>query len=249
MAFDIFFITLLLAPTILALVLLFVGKSAYKKSVRIISIAVGLSVLLALLMNLYDSKVTADDIIASFRGLFSGTALVLAVFTLGKKRLLKWTVIRRGKVSLRALLNYGIDLEEHGTAFYEGAEKRTSDVKSKRLYYRLAEDERDHSRKLYLTLTRWHTRLPDYEFVQWLKNETKKYGIFTMLPSPKAPEAEILKQAIKLEVNMQTYYANFMRYFPDEWKKSKLEDQIREEKDHENDLRARLADLRIKKEN
>lgn len=144
------------------------------------------------------------------------------------------------KVPLRYMFQVAVLLEEQGKEFYEKLAEKASDVKARKLWQGLSDDETAHKRLFETTLSRWLPRPPDKESLDSLTQALRGRGLFSNPPLPDATEEDVIKYAIQQEEMTADFYLSFESAFPDAWKKTHIRSLVTTEREHAERLRAFL---------
>ena len=145
------------------------------------------------------------------------------------------------KVSLRHLFQVAVLLEEQGKRLYEELAEKASNVKTRKLWQELADDETAHRRLFETTLSRWLPRPANKETLDFFIQSLKDRGLFSNLPLKDSTEEDALKYAIRQEEMTADFYSSFESAFPDAWKRLHIRWLVTAEREHAERLRSLLS--------
>ncbi|PLV58056.1 ferritin family protein [Thermotoga sp. KOL6] len=131
------------------------------------------------------------------------------------------------------LLNIALKIESTGYTYYKNLAER-SEGEAKALFERLAEQERDHSRKFKEILDKYEQDLnPSDEVLGYLES-LAEMSIFPKLENtPPDDLREAVRRAIEVEKDSIIFYSEILGYVPE---KEPVQAIIEEEKKHLRDL-------------
>lgn len=141
-------------------------------------------------------------------------------------------------VRLRDLFRLAALIEEAGKDFYTKLELKAVNPETKQLCAWLAEEEEKHRQFVQDHLNRW--RVLGTHLTEWpaFLEKVKQEGFYADPPGENATEEEMAAFAIRQEIKTAEFYQLFKSAFPEEWKRSRLERLVGEERAHEAKLRA-----------
>ncbi|OGR70737.1 MAG: hypothetical protein A2089_06465 [Elusimicrobia bacterium GWD2_63_28] len=141
-------------------------------------------------------------------------------------------------IRLRDLFRLAALIEEAGKDFYAKLELKAANPETKKLCAWLAEEEEQHRLFVQGHLDRW--RVLGTHLTEWpvFLEKVKQEGFYADPPGENASEEEMAAFAIRQEIKTAEFYKLFEAAFPEEWKRSRLERLVGEERSHEAKLRA-----------
>lgn len=140
------------------------------------------------------------------------------------------------EIPMRYLFQVAILLEEQGKEFYGKLADKALDVKAKKLWRDLANDESNHKRLFEIALSRWLPRPANKKVLESLVQELGSAGLFSNPPPPDATEKTIINYAIQQEEKTADFYHSFEKGFPDAWKRMHIQGLVTTEREHANKL-------------
>jgi rubrerythrin len=145
------------------------------------------------------------------------------------------------KLHMRYLYQVAILVEEEGIKFYSELAKKANDTAIKRLCIKLAGDEKKHKEIFEAVLAQWLPEPADEQTLNSLIQELRNAGLFSEPPSLNASEKDMIKYAIEQEIKTAEFYQSFEEYFPQTWKKLRIQRLVLAEKEHAESLRSLLT--------
>lgn len=146
-------------------------------------------------------------------------------------------------IRLRDLFRLAALIEEAGKDFYTKMGLKAADPETKKLCAWLAEEEEKHRQFVQDHLDRWRVLGP--HLTEWpaFLEKVRQEGFYADPPGDNASEEELAAFAIRQEIKTAEFYRLFESAFPEEWKRSRLERLVGEERSHEAKLRAAYPGL------
>ncbi|ABQ46932.1 MULTISPECIES: ferritin-like domain-containing protein [Thermotoga] len=133
----------------------------------------------------------------------------------------------------RDLLNIALRIESTGYSYYKNLTEKT-EGETKALFERLAEQERDHSRKFKEILEKYEQDLNPSDEVLGYLEALAEISIFPKLEeTPPDDLREAVRRAIEVEKDSIVFYSEILSYVPE---KEPVQAIIDEEKKHLRDL-------------
>lgn len=187
-----------------------------------------------------------DDIIGDVTGTYLAIMVLSLLFHYNSKKLeepAKETPflrpeVKKKKVRLRYLYQFGIIIEERGKKFYNLFAESAVDANVKKMFRKLAQDENRHKIILQGILNRWLALAPmDQEELTPFESQLNIRKVFLNHPNPKdTSDKEMIEYALHQEKEMANFYMSFEKAFPNQWKRQYVQMLIMEEKSHLSDL-------------
>lgn len=230
-------------PAAWAIILYPYCRAYHKSWLRLLILAIIFSFIAMVMKERFDATISVDDIVADMLGLFFGMALVAAIFSRGNMRFLKEGVVSDEKVSLRTLLSIAARIEEQSAVFYEKAALKMSDAGARELSLKISVEEKKHADRITAVLNGWLPALPDPDFIKQVHEAASRHGIYNGPFPHDISDQELLQYAIDHEIKMAGFYGSFKGIFPDEWRKSYVQELVLAEWEHERKLLAALRQL------
>lgn len=214
--------------------------------VKTFLLILGVSFLSMLIKELFDAYISVNDIVADIIGLFFGAVSLSALLIWGGKGvsgLAVGTFQMRGQVSLRDFLSVVLTMEERAVLFFEEAFRRLTDERSKDLCLELAGEEKKHVDVLKTSLSQWNYKTPEEEFARALEEKMNEQGLYIKPLLTGALPVDVLEYAVEMNGITQDLYSAFMRYFPMDWKREKINELLSQQVEYGIKLRGRLKEL------
>ncbi|MCD6550695.1 ferritin family protein [Thermotoga sp.] len=131
------------------------------------------------------------------------------------------------------LLNIALKIESTGYSYYKNLAEKT-EGETKALFERLAEQERDHSRRFKEILDKYEQELNSSDELLGYLESLAEISIFPKLEdTPPDDLREAIRRAIEVEKDSIVFYSEILSYVPE---KEPVQLIIEEERKHLRDL-------------
>lgn len=213
-----FFFALLIPPAWLLILSPF-GKLFSHSWPKLLFWVLLFSLLVICSKELFDLKISINEIVSDVLGLFLGTAIISLRF-LRRRKILKRVGDREvlGKtISLRSTMQLIESVERRSAYFYAEASRQIKDPKASRACKYSARDSLKYANRIAYTLSSWKKQNWENDFSKSLEKAFSADQIFSLNFSPSNSAKEVLQIALLHERAKLSLFSKFQGAFRELW--------------------------------